>query len=265
MDITSLDKNSSEQLYIQIRRLVLKAIRLQELLPGQRIPSVNELSHDANVSRMTIRQALQALINEGYLYTVPGKGTFVAERPYVEQDLQHLLGWSEEIRAQGMRPSTHLISVESLPADRLIAHHLGLLPGATVYRIVRVRAADEFPLAVERAHLSCERFPGLDRLIQSASSLYSVLRQAYGVFPVRALQFIEAGQADQQAAELLSLAHTAPVLVLERISFSAANDPLEYVTSMTRSGFVRYRTELSVGGNTVRQVLLPPVISGAYS
>jgi len=257
MDITSLDKNSSEQLYLQIRRMVLKAIRQQELLPGQRIPSVNELSRDTDVSRMTIRQALQALLSEGYLYTVPGKGTFVAERPYVEQDLQHLQGWSEEIRAQGMRPSTRLVSVETQPADRLIAHNLNLPQGAPVFRIVRVRAADEFPLAVERAHLSCERFPGLDRLVQSSPSLYSILRQSFGVVPVRASQFIEAGQADQQAADLLNLAYAAPVLVLERISYSTTNDPVEYVTSMTRSGFVRYKTELSAGGNTVRQVTIP--------
>lgn len=257
MDITSLDKNSSEQLYIQIRRLVLKAIRLQELLPGQRIPSVNELSRDADVSRMTIRQALQTLINEGYLYTVPGKGTFVANRPYIEQDLQHLLGWSEEIRSLGMQPSTRLVSVETLPADRLIAHHLNLLPGEPIFRILRVRSADDFPLAVEKAHLSCARFPGLDRLVQSSASLYHILHLSFGVVPVRALQFLEAGQVDQQAAELLGLAYTAPVLVLERISYTAGNDPVECVLGMTRSGFVRYRTELSAGGNTVRQVIIP--------
>lgn len=212
---------------------------------------------------MTIRQALQALINEGYLYTVPGKGTFVAERPYVEQDLQHLQGWSEEIRSLGMRPSTRLVSVETLPAERLIAQHLGLEAGAPVFRIVRVRSADDFPLAVERAHLACERFPALDHLVQANPSLYSILRQSFGVVPVRALQFIEAGQADQQAAELLNLPQAAPVLILERISYTLANDPVEYVIAMTRSGFVRYKTELSAGGNTVRQVVIPQGSSGS--
>jgi GntR family transcriptional regulator len=220
MEITTLDKNSSEQLYLQIRRMIIKAIREQELQPRQRVPSVNELSKATEVSRMTVRQALTALIHEGYLYTVPGKGTFVADRPHIEQDLQHLMGWTEEIQAQGMRPATRLISMDTLPAERVISRHLNLSPDADVYRVVRVRYADAFPLSVERAYLACKRFPGLDQLLQNAPSLYSILRQAFGVRPVRALQFLEAGEADQQTAELLDLPPGKPVLISERITYA---------------------------------------------
>src|SRR5690606_14261471 len=102
-------------------------------------------------------------------------------------------GWTEEIRAQGMRPSTRLISVETVPADRTTSRYLNVNFGDPVYRIVRVRYADDFPLTVEKAFLVVSRFPALATQIQQPqASLYAILRQAYGVNPTRAVQFLEA-------------------------------------------------------------------------
>jgi GntR family transcriptional regulator len=258
MDYTSLNKGSSEQLFLQIRRIILGAIRSQELLPRQRVPSVNELSMNMGVSRMTVRQALQALIQEGWLYTVPGKGTFVAERPHIEQDLQNLKGWTEEIRDQGMLPSTRVISIESIPADRATAKHLNVTAGEQVYRIVRVRYANNFPLAIEKAHLVVNRFHDISgHLRNTQASLYDIMRQVYGVNPIRATQFLEAGEADQDAAELLDLKPGAPVLISERITFGAHNEPLEYVYSIARPGFVRYKTVLTAESSPAWQVMVP--------
>jgi GntR family transcriptional regulator len=258
MDYSSLDKNSSEQLFLQIRRMVLRSIRGQELLPRQRMPSVNELSQNLGVSRMTVRQALQTLIQEGWLYTVPGKGTFVAERPYIEQNLQQLKGWTEEIRAQGKQPSTRIIGVESVPADRTTARYLNISLSDRVYRILRVRFADDFPLTVEKAFLVVNRFPGLDQLIQQPqASLYGILRQTFSVNPTRAVQFLEAGEADQPTADLLGLNTGSPVLITERITYAAGSDPLEYVFSLARPGFVRYKTELSAGSAAAWQIIMP--------
>lgn len=259
MDYSSLDKGSSEQLFLQIRRMVLRAIRAQELLPRQRMPSVNELSANLNVSRMTVRQALQALIQEGWLYTVPGKGTFIAERPHIEQNLQNLRGWTEEIRAQGMEPSTRIISVEKIPADRTTAHHLSIPIGEPVFRIIRVRYADDFPLTVEKAHLMVSRFPEAGQIMQQQpqASLYGILRTMYGANPLKAVQFLEAGEADQATAELLDLKSGSPVLISERITYAAGSDPLEYVYGIARPGFVRYKTELSAGSAIAWQVIVP--------
>lgn len=258
MDYSSFDKNSSEQLFLQIRRMILQAIRTQELQPGQRMPSVNELSENLRVSRMTVRQAMQTLILEGWLYTVHGKGTFVAERPHIEQDLQNLKGWTEAIRAQGMSPSTRMISVEILPADRTIADYLNLANGEHVHRIVRLRYANDFPLSIEKAHLAVKRFPDLARLIQQPqASLYTILRNIYRVNPTKAVQFIEAGEADQASAELLDMKRRSPVLISERITYGMGSDPLEYVYGIARPGFVRYKTELSAGSAPTWQVTVP--------
>ncbi len=256
MDFVTLDKNSSEQLYLQIRRILLKAIREQDLAPGQKIPSVTELSELTDVSRMTVRQALQALIDEGWLYTVPGKGTFVSESPRIEQDLQYLSGWTEEISAQGMRPSTRVVSLEIIPADRVVANHLEIPVGTKVYRLIRVRLADDFPVSVEKTHLRCDEFPKLNVYLADNQSLYHVLREIYQVYPVRAMQFLEAGEVDGFSASLLEIPAGKPVLLSERITYDAGGQLLEYTQGITRAGFLRYKTEMSANSPTVRQVIV---------
>lgn len=256
MDFSTLDKNSSEQLYMQIRRILSGAIRDQELSPGQKIPSVSELSAATGVSRMTVRQALQTLTSEGWLYSIPGKGTFVSRRPRIEQDLQHLMGWTEEIASQGLKPSTRLLAVETIPADRRTARALKIKPGDNVYRITRLRLADGFPLSVERAHLACEQFPNLKSKIENHESLYRVLREGYHVYSVRALQYLEAGGADPHSAQVLDVPTGSPVLISERTTYTADDEPVEHTLGVTRAGFLRYRTELSAGSSLVQQVVV---------
>jgi GntR family transcriptional regulator len=256
MDYLSLDKASSEQLYLQIRRMVLNAIRVNELRPRQQIPSVNELSAKLGVSRMTVRQALQTLIYEGWLYTVAGKGTFIAERPHI--DLQSLKGWTEEIRSQGKTPSTRIITIDLILTDRTTSTYLNIAPGEWLWRIVRVRYANDFPLSIEKSYLIKNRFPEIVQYLQQPfSSLYNIFRQAYGVNPIRATQFLEAGEADQGAAELLQLKPGSPVLISERITYTADNEPLEYVYAITRPGFVRFKTEMNVDSSNVWQIQMP--------
>lgn len=255
MDFSSIDKNGSEQLYRQIRRIVLTAIREQDLQPGEKMLSVADISTAARVSRMTVRQALQTLIDDGWLYTVSGKGTFVARRPQVEQNLQSLRGWTEEIRNQGYQPSTRLISIEQRPASSPVALHLHVPPKTPLLLITRVRCASGYPLAVEKTHLVAANFPGIETYIQKYESLYQVLHDQFGILLIRATQYLDAGEADAQSAALLDLQVHQPVLVSERITYAATGEAVEYVIAIHRAGFIRFRTELTTDHATVREVL----------
>lgn len=241
---------------MQIRRILLSAIRDQELAPGQRIPSINELSESTGVSRMTVRQALQALTNEGWLYSIPGKGVFVSRSPRIEQNLQHLTGWTEEISSQGLQPSTRVLSFEVIPSDPRTARALEISNQAPVYRITRLRLADSFPLSIERTHLSFDDFPGLKARIQENESLYRILREVYHVYIVRALQYLDAGEADPFTSHNLDVPTGAPVLVSERITYTAENRAVEFTLGATRAGFIRYRTELTAGSLNTQQVII---------
>jgi len=253
-----LDKNSSEQLYLQLRRNILQAIRTEVLAPGQQMPSIAELCKQTGISRMTVRRALDQLVRERWLYTVPGKGTFVSQKLRVEQSMQHLMGWTDEIRSKGLQPSTRLVSVHTVASSPSVASTLGLSQGDAVHEIVRVRLANDIALAVETAYLSTNLFPELDRYMKEGRSLYHVLSDKYQILLVRAFQSIEAGTADKQAAELLAVPMGEPVLITERISYDTLDRPVEYVRAKHRSGLIRFvaelNTELASGQTAVREV-----------
>ena len=253
-----LDKSSSEQLYLQLRRSIITAIHDEILAPGQQMPSIAELCKQTGISRMTVRRALDQLVRERWLYTVPGKGTFVSQKLRIEQSMQHLMGWTDEITSKGLKPSTRLVTVRVIPSTAAVATTLDLIRGDLVYEIVRVRLADDIALVVETAYLAHNRFPGLDQHIRQGLSLYHVLSGEYQTLLVRAFQSIEAGAADKQTAESLAVPTGEPVLITERISYDSLGRPVEYVCARHRSGLIRFVAELNAdaasGQTAIREV-----------
>ncbi|MFO7322434.1 MAG: GntR family transcriptional regulator [Chloroflexota bacterium] len=240
-----LDRASVEPLYVQLRNLIIEAIRSGELQPGQQAPSINTLCALTGISRMTVRKAIDMLVQEEWLQTTPGKGTFVAAKPKIAQSMQHLMGWTDEMRARGLTPSTQLVSVGIVPASPTIAHHLSLSPHDPVVEITRVRFADDMPLVIEIARVSEQRFPGILEVMREAESLYRVLHERYGLTLTRAFQSIEAGLADTASARLLKITPGAPILVTERITYDDRDRPVEYVYAKHRADAVRFTGELN--------------------
>ena len=245
--LPTVDRESAEPLYLQIRRAILQSIHAGDLTPHQRVPSERELSEAMGISRMTVRQALQTLINDGYLYTVPGKGTFVGRDPKIEQNLQRLSGFTEEVRAQGFRAGSRLLDIAVVPAEAYQARHLKVTEGTPLFRISRQRLVDSVPVAVEHAYLITSKFPGLDQVDLEKHSLYAVLQGQYGAQLVRAEQWIEAREANAQVAPLLDITPGAPVLAMERVTYTHSGQPVEFVVSFYRADRFRLKVELRVG------------------
>lgn len=245
VDYSQLDRASSEPLYLQLRNLIAEAIRSGELPPGQQSPSINALCAQTGISRMTVRKAIDLLVRDQWLQTAPGKGTFVSPRPKITQSMQHLMGWTDEMRSRGFEPSTELVSARSAAATALVARNLGLNVSEQVIEITRVRCADELPLVVEVARVSERRFPELLDAIQHSESLYRLLHERYGLTLTRAFQSIEAGLADPASARLLRIKPGAPVLVSERITYDDHDRPVEYVCARHRADVVRFVGELN--------------------
>jgi len=248
LKLTPIDRERAEPLYLQIRQALLRAILSGGFQPHQRVPSERELSEALGVSRMTVRQALQTLINEGYLYTVPGKGTFVASRPRIEQNLQRLSGFTQEVRSQGFTPGSRVLDLTTTPADETSARALHVPPGTRLVRLTRQRLVDGAPVALESAYLVYARFPELPRFDFSRESLYAVLQRHYGLRLTRALQMVEAREADPDIAPLLHIEPYRPVLAMERITFAHDGTPVEYVRSFYRADRFRLKVELRING-----------------
>jgi GntR family transcriptional regulator len=244
---SDIAKQSAVPLYLQIRNLLLQAVKQGELQPHQRAPSERAISELTGVSRMTVRQALQTLIVDGWLYTVPGKGTFVTDGPKIVQNLQRLSGLTQLLQSQGYNPSSRVINMAVTPASGREAEVFGVRPGTPLISFTRLRLANGIPVALESTHLVQARFPGLEEVDLSNGSLYDILQTVYGVYPRRAIQVIEADKADEKTAGLLDIAPYEPVLAMERITYAAENQPVEYVLSWYRADRSRLRVELTAG------------------
>jgi len=190
--------------YAQIIAEIEQAIGDGALAPGDRLPSERELAAAHGVSRMTVRQALQALESRGVLRRSIGRsgGSFVA-RPKLERDLGTFSGLSEQLRRQGVAAGARVVSAREIDG---------------VVEIVRVRLADGEPFALERSSFPADRFRSLLEL-DLTGSLYDLLDERFDAAPVRAVERIEPVLADEDEAEALGLPVGAPLMLVDRTAY----------------------------------------------
>lgn len=180
---------------------------------------------------MTARQAITDLVNEGLFYREQGKGTFVSQRK-ITQQLLRLTGFTEDIRARGQKPGTKVLSAEMVPADETTAEKLRIGPGTRIFRLQRLRLADDEPLAIELSQIS---FKGCERLLDEdleQNSLYRLLETKYGIPLMEADQELEAGLAGNDEAQLLKISINRPVLFTRRITYTERSQPIEYAKAV---------------------------------
>jgi len=247
MPFTPLDKQSYVPMYAQIQTQLRNLIHSGQLKPGDTLPSEEELSRVFVVSRMTARQALQALKSQGLADRHKGLGTFVSQ-PKVEKDITHLSGFTAEMQALGMVASSRVLEVETSVASNELAARLKLQPGAPVLRIKRLRLADGLPVAIEESTLPLQRFPGLDKVDFHQESLYRTLRNRYSVQLLMADEILEAQPAGKNEAQLLEIAARSCMLVIERLLWDVDGAPVELARSSYRGD--RYRAVLRVPTRT---------------
>jgi GntR family transcriptional regulator len=229
--MSAIYRNSPLPRYFQLKEILRERIRLGEWKPGDLIPSERELSEKYGISRMTARQAITDLVNEGLFYREQGKGTFVSQRK-ITQQLIHLTGFTEDIRARGQTPGTKVLSAAMHPADEETAEKLRIAPGTPIFRLQRLRLANDEPLAIE---LSQIHFRECERLLEEDlehNSLYRLLETKYGITLMEADQELEAGLPSSDEAQLLKISTGSPVLFTRRVTYTERNQPVEYARSL---------------------------------
>lgn len=247
-EFAPLDRGSFTPMYFQIQAQLLKMIRSGRLLPGDALPSEEEVSRACGVSRMTARHALQSLKSQGFASRHKGQGTFVSQ-PRVEKDIMHLSGFTAEMRALGLHPSSQVLSAEMTPAPAEVASRLRIEVEGPVFQLRRLRCADGLPVAVEDVWISREQFPGVDKIDFSSASLYRTLRERYGIRLSRADEVLEARSATSREAELLKIPRRSSVLAISRTLWSTDGKPVETAHSVYRGD--RYRAVLSIPATAV--------------
>ncbi|WP_226962463.1 MULTISPECIES: GntR family transcriptional regulator [unclassified Streptomyces] len=226
--------------YYRLKRHLLEMT--ETMPPGTPVPPERTLAAEFDTSRTTVRQALQELVVEGRLERIQGKGTFVA-KPKVSQALQ-LTSYTEDMRAQGLEPTSQLLDIGYVTADDTLAGLLDIQPGGRVLRIERLRLASGEPMAIETTHLSAKRFPALRRSLAKYTSLYTALAEVYDVRLAEAEETIETSLATPREAGLLGTDVGLPMLMLSRHSVDAQGKPVEWVRSVYRGDRYKFVARL---------------------
>jgi GntR family transcriptional regulator len=241
-----LDKHSHLPLHQQLKATIEDCILSGEWLPGTRVPSERELCELYQISRITVRQALSALVMEGRLIRTQGRGTFVAS-PRIEQRLTQLTGFTQDMHARGKRPSSRVLEAESIAAPPNVARALKIKIGENVIMLKRLRLADKEPVAIETAYLPEARCPDLLLLTEQLAthSLYDLLTKKYNLRPVRAVQQMEAIACPAAEAKLLRTRKGTPVLHIHRTTCDREGKPFELVESFYRGDRYTFYAELN--------------------
>jgi len=175
-----LDEKSPIPLYHQLTKELRENMENGDWLPHSLIPSETELCEKYGVSRGTVRQALSQLVQEGLLYRKQGRETFVAE-PKITQQLNKFYSFAQDMREKGLKPSSKVLQNEEILPDSYIKNVLGLKEKEMVYKIMRLRLADEEPLILEASYLVEELFPDLDREDVEKVPLYDIIIKKYRI------------------------------------------------------------------------------------
>ncbi|RYE11321.1 MAG: GntR family transcriptional regulator [Hyphomicrobiales bacterium] len=231
-------------LYLQLKRWIEDAVHRGAIKPGDALPSERDLAARVEMSRVTVRKAVQHLVRDGILVQRHGSGTYVAPQPNrVEQSLSQLTSFTEDMARRGM-------VVRSVWLDRgLYAPSpeetvtLGLSSSDNVARVARLRLSGDTPLAIERAALSASVLPDPEAI---GTSLYSHLEKS-GHRPVRAIQRIRAANLDDADAKLLEVSPGVASLHIERTSYLASGRVVEFTRSIYRGDTYDFVAELRLG------------------
>lgn len=219
----------------------LRELLIAMVVPGHSIPSERDLMVTYGVSRATVRKAIDGLVADGLLQRTHGLGTF-ATQPRLESRL-HLASFSQDMRRRGLAPSTRLISLTSAVPPEDVAAALGLTEGRPAWHIVRIRLADDSPIAHEDGWYTADLLPDLDAQDVGGGSLYQIMATHYGCIVDHAEQTLWGEAADVGLASLLQAPQGTPLLVFRRIS-SAGGRPVEHVVSRYRGDRYQIHMEL---------------------
>lgn len=239
-----IKKDSPIPIYYQLGERIKELIEKGELKPGDSLPAEREYAEQFQISRMTVRQAFTQLVNEGFLNRIQGKGTFVAERkPKIEQMLQGLTSFTEDMQARGMKPGSELVRFEIIPATSEIANQLGITEYGPVYEIKRIRLADNVPMALETNYISANFIKGLTEQIVNRS-LYSYIEEQLSLTIDHATQVIESSIANDLEAQYLNIQPGAPIMLIQRNTFLKDGTPVEFVKSIYRADRYKFMIQM---------------------
>lgn len=231
--------------YYQLSNILRQKIEEGAWRPLEPIPSERQLEEQYNLSRPTIRQAIELLVRQGFLYRVHGKGTFVSP-PKLQKGALELTSFSEDMRNRGLKPGQKFLDFGFIVPPAHVRKQLELPAGQKVLRIKRVRTGNGEPIGIQDSYLALAPGQEITREeVEKGGSIYAILQEKFGIFPSEADETLEVTLASAEEAMLLEIPEGSPLLLNERTLYSQNRQAVEYVKILYRGDRYKYTLRLA--------------------
>jgi len=241
-----IDKDSPIPMYHQLYGILKSKIEKDQMKPGDFLPSENKLAKMYNVSRLTVRQALSELAEEGLIERQRGKGTMIIQPKNIE-NLTELKGFTDEAHMTGHSASSVVIDNKLVDAPVTLLEKLNLPVGSKVVLLKRLRLLDKIPYAIEWAYIN----PAIDTRVlnilemdMSKSSLYEFFRKTLELELQYADETLEVTLATSESAKLLGISPGDCVVLRKRFTYVYDEKCVEYVQSLYRGDKYKFNIRL---------------------
>ncbi|MBE0688050.1 MAG: GntR family transcriptional regulator [Anaerolineaceae bacterium] len=240
-----INHNNAIPKYFQLASILKSQIDDGEWKPRQTIPSERQLELQYKVSRPTIRQAIEYLEKQGYLYREHGRGTFVSPQK-LQKKMLELTSFSDDLLRKGIQPNQIIRSICHVVPHEKILKRLELPLESSVLRIERIRLGDDIPIGLQTSYVVL----GYDQKIDEDDlmhygSLYRVLEEKLNIIPTEADETLEVTLATPEEAALLQIRPGAPLLLNERLTYDQNRKPVEFVKILYRGDKYQYVIRLT--------------------
>jgi len=224
-----LNPSSIIPLYRQIAAAIEKSIQKGIYSEGAIIPPEKEFAESYGVSRVTVRQAMQSLLDKDLIIRRPGLGTFV-RRKVITQTMDELLGFYPSLLKRGLKPKIQILEYRVVSPDREVAKNLNLPPGEEILRLVRQYYLNRRVLVTIEMNIPYFLAQHWTEKEAALKNSFRLLQEHAGVKIQNAVIKIRASLASREIGEMLKIPRESPVLELRRLTFSAGQKPVEYAT-----------------------------------
>ena len=240
--MNGIEKNNPKPLYAQLEELIRTNIDNGTWKPQTAIPSESELCKAFDLSRMTIRTACQNLVQEGALYRVPGKGTFVSEPKITTQSLAYM-GFREQLERMGYETTTKLLDRKIIKAPGSVSRKLRIPEEAVVMLIERLRYLKGRPISLHYSYIPVRLCEEIEKHDLINEQLCVILKKEYDLWPSRIQETLESARASKRESQLFKVEENYPLLILEDLLFAQDDMPYEYSKVVFRGDKIKLKYE----------------------
>jgi len=245
----TINKRSPIPAYNQLIDIIYNQIKNRELLPNDMVPSEIELCKMYGISRTTVREAIRRLTRDGVLYTIKGKGTFVAE-PKLDQIMIKIPNFYEDMAERGLKPDVKVLDIRVIKATKLISEKLMVPLNEDVFRIKRLFLADNKPYVLERKFIvykDCKilnSYKKRDLLTIKDQSVFDVLAGKCHICNEYAHVSIEATTIRPDEAKYLDVPVNSVAFYVDLVAYKKDDTPCGWIASINRGDLYRFRTKI---------------------